>query len=291
MRFPATPLAVVLLCVLACKQPTPAAPPAPTPDHRHGDNGGVDHDHGHDNDSAHKHAGPPAPTTTKSVQFVWPMSGSKVFSSFPVRFGVNGMGLRPAGEDPLDKTTGHHHVLVDAEPIALGQVIPKDDTHLHFGKAEQSAQLSLSPGPHKLLMQLADGAHISYGLELSATIDVNVVPAPAKMGVFFKNIKDGDTIAQEQLIEFGVDGFALRPALEDVLDKTTGHHHLIVDDAAPALGDVVAKDERHIHFGKAETQTTLKLSPGPHTLTLQLADGAHLSYGPALSATIKVTVK
>ncbi|MEQ1877840.1 MAG: DUF4399 domain-containing protein, partial [Bdellovibrionia bacterium] len=68
-------------------------------------------------------------------------------------------------------------------------------------------------------------------------------------------------------------------------------HLIIVDGAAIPKGQVVPKDETNIHYGKAETTTELKLTPGDHTLTLQFADGNHLSYGPELSQTIKVKVK
>ena len=60
----------------------------------------------------------------------------------------------------------------------------------------------------------------------------------------------------------------------------TGHHHLIVDGKAVPKGSVVPADATHMHFGKGQTETTLKLPPGKHTLTLQFADGAHQSYGP-----------
>jgi hypothetical protein len=273
-------LVSTILVAAACEKTPPAAtPPAPVaPEH--------DHDHNHA-----PSGGAPAPTTTKSVAFAWPMPGSKVFSTFDVRFAVTGMAVRPAGEDVMDKSSGHHHLLIDTGAVPAGQVIPKDETHLHFGKGETTTSVTLTPGPHQLQMQLADGAHISYGPELSAAMDVTVVQKPAEVGVFFANLKDGDVVAAESVVEFGVKGFTLRPALEDVLDKTSGHHHLIIDDVAPALGEAVAKDDKHIHFGKAETKTTVKLSPGTHTLTLQLADGAHLSYGPSLSTTIKVMVK
>jgi len=108
---------------------------------------------------------------------------------------------------------------------------------------------------------------------------------------YFKNIKDGDTISQEQKVEFGVDGMKIRPAGEDANDKTTGHHHLIIDAGGIPQGQVIVADATHLHFGKGQTETVVKLAPGEHTLTLQFADGAHRSYGPQMSATIHVTVK
>ncbi len=56
-------------------------------------------------------------------------------------------------------------------------------------------------------------------------------------------------------------------------------------------GEVIPADDKHLHFGKGQSEAEVKLTPGPHTLTLQFADGAHRSYGPELSKTIKITVK
>jgi hypothetical protein len=57
------------------------------------------------------------------------------------------------------------------------------------------------------------------------------------------------------------------------------------------MGTVIPKDSTHLHFGKAQTETSLTLSPGKHKLTLQLADGLHRSYGSQLATSITVTVK
>lgn len=75
------------------------------------------------------------------------------------------------------------------------------------------------------------------------------------------------------------------------LIEGTGHHHLIVNGPAIATGQVVPADERHIHYGLGQTETELKLVPGDYQLTLQFADGAHVSYGPKMSQTIRVSVR
>lgn len=112
----------------------------------------------------------------KSVKvfFVSPKNGATVSSPVKVQFGLEGMKLRPAGEDALDKTSGHHHLIIDGAPLAKGEVIPKDDKNLHFGKAQSEAEITLAPGKHKLTLQFADGAHLSYGPEQSATIEITV---------------------------------------------------------------------------------------------------------------------
>jgi hypothetical protein len=55
--------------------------------------------------------------------------------------------------------------------------------------------------------------------------------------------------------------------------------------------EVIPTDATHMHFGKGQTECDLRLSPGKHTLTLQFANGAHLSYGPKFSKTISITVE
>lgn len=114
------------------------------------------------------------------------------------------------------------------------------------------------------------------------------VPAGAK--VYFKNLKDGQTVKSPFKVEMGMDG--LRVDTAGAIVSGSGHHHLLIDagDSIPA-GVVVPKDSTHLHFGKAQTSTEVTLPAGPHVLTLQFADGIHRSYGSKLATTIKVTVK
>jgi hypothetical protein len=106
------------------------------------------------------------------VFFVEPKDGATVTSPVHVVFGLEGMGLAPAGDK--DPTKGHHHVLIDAGPVQKGLVIPADDKSLHFGKAQTEADIKLPPGDHTLTLQFGDGAHQSFGPEMSQTITVHV---------------------------------------------------------------------------------------------------------------------
>lgn len=114
------------------------------------------------------------------------------------------------------------------------------------------------------------------------------VPAGAK--VYFKNLKDGETVKSPVKVEMGVEGMTLDTA--GAIVPGTGHHHLLIDagDSIPA-GTVVPKDSTHLHFGKAQSSAEVKLAPGKHVLTLQFADGIHRSYGGKMAATINVNVK
>lgn len=100
-------------------------------------------------------------------------NGATVTSPLKVKMGVVVIRVDTAG--PVVAGSGHHHLFIDAEDfLAAGTVVPKDSTHLHFGKGQTEAEVKLSPGKHKLTLQFADGAHRSYGSKLSTTIEVNV---------------------------------------------------------------------------------------------------------------------
>jgi len=111
----------------------------------------------------------------------------------------------------------------------------------------------------------------------------------ASSSVEFVQPKDGATVSETVNVVMAVHGVKIHKAGE--LIEGTGHHHIIIDGSFVPKGDVVVNDATHKHFGKGQTETLLNLTPGDHTLTLQLADGHHQSYGKAMSQTITVHVK
>ncbi len=111
-------------------------------------------------------------------------------------------------------------------------------------------------------------------------------------GVFFENLENNQEVTSPLMIKFGVKGKTVRPALEDTTDQTSGHHHILIDNPYGFVekGMPVPMDARHIHYGKGESSAILDLPEGVHTLSLQFADGAHVSYGKEMAATITVKV-
>ncbi len=108
----------------------------------------------------------------QSVDFTEPKNGAVVSSPFKVKFAVTGMEVKPAGT--MDSSTGHHHLIINGDSMKVGESIPFDETHLHFGKGQTETEVTLPPGSYKLTMQFANGAHQSYGPGLSKTITVTV---------------------------------------------------------------------------------------------------------------------
>ncbi|MDQ6954485.1 MAG: DUF4399 domain-containing protein [Mariprofundaceae bacterium] len=110
-----------------------------------------------------------------------------------------------------------------------------------------------------------------------------------KQGVYFVMPSNASTHQGEVHLVMAVNGMAVQKA--GVLKEGTGHFHVIVDGGFVAKGSPVAKNATHIHFGKGQVEAKLELPDGEHTLTLQFADGHHISYGAAWSQTVRVNIK
>jgi hypothetical protein len=124
------------------------------------------------------------------------------------------------------------------------------------------------------------------------TTAVDLLPEiPAGAKVFFKNLKDGQTVSSPVKVEMGATKISIDSASKGV-KPASGHFHLLIDEGdSTASSVVVPKDSTHLHFGNAQKETTVPLTPGKHRLALQFADGIHRSYGSKLAAAITVNVK
>lgn len=110
--------------------------------------------------------------------------------------------------------------------------------------------------------------------------------------VYIISPKNGATVAQSFTVQFGLKGMGVAPA--GVKKDNTGHHHLIINSklSGDALKEAIASDKQHRHFGKGQTETTVTLPPGKHTLQLVLGDHNHIPHNPpVMSEVITVTVK
>jgi len=101
----------------------------------------------------------PAPADVE-LYIISPKDGETVASPVTVRFGLRGMGIAPAGIEMAN--TGHHHLLIDTGPPPFDRPIPADANHVHFGKGQTEAVVTLAPGRHTLQLLLADHLHIPH---------------------------------------------------------------------------------------------------------------------------------
>jgi len=115
----------------------------------------------------------PAIPEGAKVMFKNLKDGQEVKSPFKVEMGTEVIRVDTAG--PVVSGSGHHHIIIDGpDSLTAGEMVPKDSTHLHFGKGQTETEITLSPGKHKLTLQFADGLHRSYGGKLASTVTVTV---------------------------------------------------------------------------------------------------------------------
>jgi hypothetical protein len=110
--------------------------------------------------------------------------------------------------------------------------------------------------------------------------------------VYFIAPHNGTKVHSPVTVQFGLKGMGIAPA--GIKFDNTGHHHLLVDTdiSELKLDAPMPATDKIVHFGKGQTETSLTLSPGKHTLQLVFADYLHQSFDPPLhSKKITITVE
>src|SRR6056297_588579 len=135
-------------------------------------------------------------------------------------------------------------------------------------------------------------------LAVAAPAFAGDTPAPEGAEVYFVNLSDGASVSAPVTVVFGLTGMGVAPAGTE--KENTGHHHVLIDrpplgegpTGAEELNTSLPADEHHKHFGAGQTQTTLDLEPGEHTLQLVLGDMNHVPHDPPVtSEVITITVE
>jgi hypothetical protein len=146
-------------------------------------------------------------------------------------------------------------------------------------------------------MKLKYAAGLALCLATTPTF-AGETPSGKDAKVYFIHLQDGAEVTSPVKVQFGLSGMGIAPA--GVEFENTGHHHLLID--RPALGkgeegadefnNNIISDEQHLHFGKGQTETSVKLAPGKHTLQIVLGDKDHIPHNPPVaSEVITITVK
>ena len=69
---------------------------------------------------------------------------------------------------------------------------------------------------------------------------------------------DGASVSSPFKVRFGVVGLTVEPAGD--IKPASGHHHLLINLDALAAGESVPFSDRHLHFGKGQTETEVTRS-------------------------------
>ena len=236
-------------------------------------------------------AGTPSAPGAKAY-FVDLKDGATIPPKSTVHFGLSGMGVAPAGVSKPN--SGHFHLLIDADPPALDSPISNDENHLHYGAGQTEATITLTPGKHTLQIYMGDANHVPHSPPvMSPVINVTVAepaaptaaaatsdrrPSPKTAKAYIEAPGNGAYVPTTFTVHFGLTGMGVAPAGFEKVN--TGHHHLIIDAALPPLGEPIPSDETHLHFGAGQTEASVTLPRGKHTLQMLLGDARHIPHDP-----------
>ena len=142
----------------------------------------------------------------------------------------------------------------------------------------------------RILATLVLGSAALAPSALTTSAWAGETPSVEGAALYFIEPQDGATVSNPVVVKFGLSGMGVAPA--GVEKEKTGHHHLIIDADLPAMDEAVPNDENHRHFGGGQTETTVELAPGTHTLQLLLGDWSHIPHNPpVMSEQITITVE
>jgi len=123
----------------------------------------------------------------------------------------------------------------------------------------------------------------------SSLNDVNDIKDVIAKKVFFKWPKDGSTVASPVFVDMGVEGMIIEPA--GIVKEGYGHHHILINQKFWPEGEVIPTSDSTLHFGKGQTDASIELDPGRYIISLQFADGVHVSFGELMSESIQINVE
>lgn len=129
----------------------------------------------------------------------------------------------------------------------------------------------------------------SAALISSIPATAGTTPSPAGAHAYIGYPNDGQVVAANKpfRVWFGLRYMGVAP--KGVKFPNTGHHHLLIDTDLPPMDQEIPSDRNHLHFGAGETETTIQLPPGRHTLQLLMGDDMHVPHNPPVYSK-KITV-
>jgi hypothetical protein len=111
-----------------------------------------------------------APKATVSISE--PADGATLAGGVQVKMTATGITIEPAGD--VHENAGHFHLIADDGCLAAGIAVPRDGNHVHLGKGQTEGTIYLTPGAHRLCLQVGDGTHIALAVTDTVTVNVGI---------------------------------------------------------------------------------------------------------------------
>lgn len=128
----------------------------------------------------------------------------------------------------------------------------------------------------------------------AGVVFVGAQTAAKRPRTFFIEPKNGATVTSPVHLKFGVENFEISPVPPGELTTARpgkGHYHVGIDESCLAPGTVIVKGTPSwVHFGDGKDVFDVQLTPGKHTLALDLGDDLHKTL-PGGCTSITITVK
>ena len=142
-----------------------------------------------------------------------------------------------------------------------------------------------------MIKKLISVAVITASLSAATTaVAVEKSKAADNASTYIISPADGQVVSSPVTVVFGLNGMGVAPAGSNL--DNTGHHHLIIDAPLPDTSMPIPSDENYRHFGKGQTETTVELTSGEHTLQLLVGDWLHTPHDNVISSKqITITVR
>lgn len=141
-------------------------------------------------------------------------------------------------------------------------------------------------------MKFHFAAAVFFGLALAGCSESGTTRTPSPPGakVFFIEPKDGAEVTSPVTVRFGVEGINLVLASSEV--KLGSYHHILIDTKLDDVNAAIQINANQLRLGLEQTETSMELTPGKHTLQLVLGDYNSIPHDPVVqSDMITITVK
>ena len=166
---------------------------------------------------------------------------------------------------------GHMHVFLDGVYWNL------------WSQAEGIPFNNVPAGQHNITLQLVNSDHTPLSPDVEASVIVQVTTAPQgspKLAILSPAglLNNATTVSPSFVVSFAVFNFVLTEPVGQPKALNTGHIHIFLDGA---------------YYGQATSVNSIQfigLSPGAHTIKLELVNNDHSSLSPGVSQSITVTV-